>query len=180
MRAGIVVNVTRADRRRLEAIVADRGAPQKHVWRANIILATADGCGTAVAANFAKLPELPRRPWNARADSGAAAGAFSDRPFPPSLHAHRASLPTALVTMRFVDNAAHCQRLCARDCYRSSALQSLSRLRMAECQCLARTRSERPFNLVGGEYPSDAMAGTSLSHSNPKTSSCSVTMRQPR
>ena len=47
MRAGIVVNVTRADRRRLEAIVADRSAPQKHVWRANIILATADGCGTA-------------------------------------------------------------------------------------------------------------------------------------
>jgi Winged helix-turn helix len=47
MRAGIVVHVTRGDRRRLEAIVADRSAPQKHVWRANIILATADGCGTA-------------------------------------------------------------------------------------------------------------------------------------
>src|SRR6266568_2831328 len=47
MRAGIVVNVTRADRRRLEAIVSDRCAPQKHVWRAQIILATADGCGTA-------------------------------------------------------------------------------------------------------------------------------------
>jgi hypothetical protein len=27
-----------------EAIVADRSAPQKHVWRANIIPATADGC----------------------------------------------------------------------------------------------------------------------------------------
>jgi hypothetical protein len=42
-----VVNVTRADRRRLEAIISDRSAPQKHVWRARIILATADGCGTA-------------------------------------------------------------------------------------------------------------------------------------
>jgi transposase len=47
MRAGIVVNVTPADRHRLEAIVSDRSAPQKHVWRANIILATAEGCGTA-------------------------------------------------------------------------------------------------------------------------------------
>src|SRR5262249_19780337 len=46
MRAGIVVNVTRADRRQLEVIVSDRSAPQKHVWRAQIILATADGCGT--------------------------------------------------------------------------------------------------------------------------------------
>jgi transposase len=47
MRAGIVVNVTGTDRRRLEAIISDRSAPQKHVWRAQIILATADGCGTA-------------------------------------------------------------------------------------------------------------------------------------
>jgi hypothetical protein len=47
MRAGIVVNVTQADRHRLEAIVSDRRAPQKHMWRANIILATAEGCGTA-------------------------------------------------------------------------------------------------------------------------------------
>jgi len=47
MRAGIVVPVTPVDRHRLEAIVADRCAPQKHVWRAQIILATADGCGTA-------------------------------------------------------------------------------------------------------------------------------------
>jgi transposase len=47
MRAGIVVNVTPEDRRRLEAVVADRSAPQKHVWRAKIILATADGYGTA-------------------------------------------------------------------------------------------------------------------------------------
>jgi len=41
------VNVTQADRHRLEAIVSDRRAPQKHMWRANIILATAEGCGTA-------------------------------------------------------------------------------------------------------------------------------------
>src|SRR5262252_3315046 len=47
MRAGIIINVTRADRRRLEATISDRSAPQKHVWRAKIILATADGCGTA-------------------------------------------------------------------------------------------------------------------------------------
>jgi hypothetical protein len=38
MRKDIVVNVSAADRARLEAIVADRNAPQKHVWRARIIL----------------------------------------------------------------------------------------------------------------------------------------------
>ena len=35
------MNVTQADRHRLEGIIADRSAPQKHVWRAKIILATA-------------------------------------------------------------------------------------------------------------------------------------------
>ena len=45
MRTGIVVKVTAADRERLEAIVADRNSPQKHVWRARIVLATAAGCG---------------------------------------------------------------------------------------------------------------------------------------
>jgi transposase len=38
--------VSAADRARLEAVVADRNSPQKHVWRARIILATADGLGT--------------------------------------------------------------------------------------------------------------------------------------
>jgi hypothetical protein len=43
----MAVTVTPEDRRRFEALVSDRQAPQKHVWRAIIVLATADGCGTA-------------------------------------------------------------------------------------------------------------------------------------
>ncbi len=46
MRKGISIEVSAADRARLEAVVADRNSPQKHVWRAGIILATADGFGT--------------------------------------------------------------------------------------------------------------------------------------
>src|SRR5216684_9354782 len=46
MRHGILVNVSAAARRRLEAVVADRNSPQKHVWRARIVMLTADGSGT--------------------------------------------------------------------------------------------------------------------------------------
>jgi transposase len=46
MRNGISITVSSADRRRLRALVKDRNAPQKHVWRAEIILLTADGVGT--------------------------------------------------------------------------------------------------------------------------------------
>src|SRR6202790_1041898 len=44
---GITVAVTAKDRAKLEAVVANRNSPQKHVWRARIILLTADGFGTA-------------------------------------------------------------------------------------------------------------------------------------
>ena len=46
MRKDVVVDVSAADRARVEAIVADRNSPQKHVWRARIVLLTADGLGT--------------------------------------------------------------------------------------------------------------------------------------
>lgn len=45
MRTGITFDVTGTDRIRLEAIVAKRGSPQKHAWRAKIILMSDDGVG---------------------------------------------------------------------------------------------------------------------------------------
>src|SRR5260370_39608879 len=83
MRAGIVVHVTRGDRRRLEAIVADRSAPQKHVWRANIILATADGCGTAeIMPRSGKSKPVVWR-WQARFLEESGAGLTRDKPRNP-------------------------------------------------------------------------------------------------
>ena len=46
MRKYVVVDASSADRARLEAVVANRNSPQKHVWRARIVLLTADGLGT--------------------------------------------------------------------------------------------------------------------------------------
>jgi DNA invertase Pin-like site-specific DNA recombinase len=47
MRSGIVIDLTSADRERLERICKDRNAPQKHVWRGEIVLLSADGVGTS-------------------------------------------------------------------------------------------------------------------------------------
>jgi len=46
MRKGISITVTPADRVRLQSIILDRNSPQKHVWRARIIVLTANGNGT--------------------------------------------------------------------------------------------------------------------------------------
>jgi hypothetical protein len=46
MRAGKSLSVSSADTRWLKAVVQDGNTPQKHVWRAEIVLLTADGVGT--------------------------------------------------------------------------------------------------------------------------------------
>jgi len=46
MRPGILITLSPSDRCRLEAIAADRNTPQKHVWRAEIVLLSAEGVGT--------------------------------------------------------------------------------------------------------------------------------------
>src|SRR5450432_3676897 len=46
MRTGISIDISASDRLRLEAVVRDRNAAQKHVWRAAIVLLSADRIGT--------------------------------------------------------------------------------------------------------------------------------------
>jgi hypothetical protein len=46
MRTGISITLSSADRKRLQAIIKDRNAAQKHVWRVGIVLLSADGVGT--------------------------------------------------------------------------------------------------------------------------------------
>jgi transposase len=46
MRTGISITVSSVDHRRLRALIKDRNVAQKHVWRARIVLFSAEGVGT--------------------------------------------------------------------------------------------------------------------------------------
>jgi transposase len=46
MRTGIFITLKPADRRRLKVLARDRNTPHKHVWRAEIVLLSADDVGT--------------------------------------------------------------------------------------------------------------------------------------
>ena len=82
MREGIEVEVSAADRARLEAVVADRHSPQKHVWRARIILATADGLGTnAIRRRTGKSKPCVWR-WQARFAAEGVDGLLRDKTRP--------------------------------------------------------------------------------------------------
>jgi hypothetical protein len=53
MRTEISITVSPADRRRLLALVKDRNAPQKHVWRAEIVLLSATRRGLPGSSRWA-------------------------------------------------------------------------------------------------------------------------------
>jgi transposase len=82
-RNGVCISVSGADRRRLRALVHDRNTPQKHVWRARIILLTADGVGTnGITAATGKSKTTVWR-WQERFAQAGVAGLLADKTRPP-------------------------------------------------------------------------------------------------
>jgi transposase len=66
MRIGVIVDLSPADRERLAAIAVDRNSPQKHVWRARIVLLTSEGCGTAEIMREAGVAKTAVWRWQER------------------------------------------------------------------------------------------------------------------
>jgi transposase len=83
MREGITVEVSAADRARLEAVVADRNSPQQHVWRAEIILATAEGLGTNAIVRRGGISKRCVWRWQERFAAEGVAGLLRDKTRPP-------------------------------------------------------------------------------------------------
>jgi Homeodomain-like domain len=100
MREGIVVDVSAADRARLEAVVANRNSPQKHVWRARIVLLTAEGPGTVEIMRRTGKNKTAVWRWQERYMVAGVDGLLRDKtrpsPIPPTRRSHLfgVSLPT--------------------------------------------------------------------------------------
>src|ERR1700683_405466 len=78
MRAGVEVRLGPGDRERLEAVIGSGNSPQKHVWRARIVLLSADGIGTmAIQRQTGKgKPTIWR--WQARFMAAGVDGLLHD------------------------------------------------------------------------------------------------------
>jgi transposase len=83
MRAGIEITVTPGDRQRLEAIVRDRNTAQKHVARAKVILASADGFGTMEITRRSGLSKPAVWRWQERFMHEGVNGLLRDKTRPP-------------------------------------------------------------------------------------------------
>lgn len=82
MRTGISFTLNAADRRRLEAIIADRNTPQKHVWRCRIVLLTAAGVGTNAIMREAGVAKTAVWRWQERFMHEGVAGLLRDKTRP--------------------------------------------------------------------------------------------------
>ena len=79
MQKDVEVRLGPGDREQLEAVVADRNRAQKHVWRARIILATAEGCGTGEVMRRAGVSKPCVWRWQRRFMEAGVAGLLQDK-----------------------------------------------------------------------------------------------------
>ena len=83
MRTGISFTLSSEDRHRLEALVADRNAPQKHVWRSRIVLMSADGAGTNGIMELVGASKTTVWRWQERFMAEGVDGLLRDKTRPP-------------------------------------------------------------------------------------------------
>ena len=99
MRKGIIVELSTADRARLEAVVADRNSPQKHVWRARIVLLTANGHGTALIMRQAGVSKVAVWRWQERFMTAGVEGLLRDKTRPSRIPALGVEVTARVVTL---------------------------------------------------------------------------------
>src|SRR5260221_13810910 len=73
------IHLSQAARSKLEAVVANRNSPQKHVWRARIVLLTANGRGTAEIMQATGKAKTVIWRWQQRFRDEGAAGLWRDK-----------------------------------------------------------------------------------------------------
>src|SRR6266436_6219280 len=124
MRAGITVEVNSGDRARLEAIVADRNSLQKHVWRARIVLMTADGIGTNAIMRRTGKSKVTVWRWQERFMAQGIDGLLRDKTRPSRIPRLPATVREQTVALTLADPPAHAVVLSVDE---KSQIQALDR-----------------------------------------------------
>ena len=85
MRVGVTVQLNLTDRKRLQAIIDGRNSPLKHVWRAMIVVGTADGLGTTAIMRAAGVSKTAVWRCQERFMSEGVDGLLRDKTHPARL-----------------------------------------------------------------------------------------------
>src|SRR5436309_1385878 len=169
MRTGITVDVKAADRARLEAIVADRNSPQKHVWRARIVLLTADGLGTnEIMRQTAKSKTCLWR-WQERFMQTGVEGLLHDRTRPSRVPPLPSAIGERVVALTQSDPPGETTH------WTAAAMAGLVRISVSSVQRIWRSHGLQPHR-----YGSSNCRATPNSSPSCVTSGCISTRRRTR
>jgi transposase len=103
MRTGISLTVSASDRRRLESLVRDRNASQKHVWRAEIVLLSAEGIGTSEIMRRTSKSKTCVWRWQERFVSEGYDGLLRDKTRPSRIKPLDAAVADRIVALTLED-----------------------------------------------------------------------------
>jgi transposase len=99
MRTRIKFDVSPPDRLRLERVVRDRNAPQKHAWRASIILLSADGAGTAAIMRQTGKSKTCVWRWQERYMAAGVDGLLRDKTRPSRIAPLKSAVIDSVVSL---------------------------------------------------------------------------------
>ena len=97
------MNLSSADRVRLEAVIADRNSPQKHVWRSRIVLSSADGCGTNEIMRLTGTSKTCVWRWQERFMTAGVDGLLRDKTRPSRIPPLGAQVAERVVALTLSD-----------------------------------------------------------------------------
>lgn len=103
MRTGITFKVFSPDRLSLERLAKDRNAPQRYVWRASIILLSADGLGTAAIMRRTGKSKTCVWRWQERFMSEGVDGLLRDKTRPSRIAPLRPEVAERVVALTLTD-----------------------------------------------------------------------------
>ena len=106
MRTGISITVSPCDRGRLQSLVRDRNAAQKHVWRAEIVLLTAEGLGTVEIMRRTGKSKTCVWRWQERFAEEGYAGLLRDKTRPSRVPPLGADVADRVVALTLTDPPA--------------------------------------------------------------------------
>ena len=177
MRAGITVELNASDRQRLAAIVADRNSPQKHVWRAQIVLLTADGCGTAEIMRRTDTSKTAVWRWQERFMTDGVAGLLRDKTRPSRIPPLGAEVEARVVEHTLTDPPGETTHWTAAAMAKQTGISVSSVQRIWRKHGLQPHRT-RQFKLSNDpQFASKSSASTSIRRCTPW---CSRSMKRAR
>jgi transposase len=132
------IRLSAADRSELEMVAANRNSPQKHVWRAKIVLLTADGHGTADIMRATGKAKTVIWRWQERFGKESVAGLWRDKTRPsriPPLRPEVAERVVALTLAGAPPTASH---------WTGAAMATATGISVSSVQRIWRTHGLRP------------------------------------